>query len=140
MSFSDNLENTLKNLEARGERETSRGRKAKRGGTLPVENLRTSRFTSELLSAATRIGHGIRTKVHIAWIGPMLRLDAREHRLELRPSGEGVSAHFLVNGAEAAKERIDLTGKAEALAKRWLDSVGPPPPPSPFPTDLSEDQ
>ncbi|MFN0169388.1 MAG: hypothetical protein ACKV22_23445 [Bryobacteraceae bacterium] len=140
MSFSDNLENTLKNLEARGERETPRGRKAKRAAALPVENLRTARFTSELLSAATRIGHGIRTKVHIAWIGPMLRLDAREHRLELRPSGEGVIAHFLISGTEKAKERIDLNGKAETLARRWLDSVGPPPPPPPFPVDLSDDQ
>jgi hypothetical protein len=138
MSFSDNLENTLKNLEARQERERPSPRKNRRD-PVAVENLRGSRFAAELLSAATRIGHGYRTKVHIFWLGGTLRLEAREHRLEVRPTPEGLIAVFLVGGAETHREKVSLDGKAEALAKRWMEKVGPPPPPPPVPPDLREE-
>ncbi len=138
MSFSDNLENTLKNLEAREGRERLAPRK-NRSAPVAVENLRGSRFAGELLSAATRIGHGYRTKVHIFWLGGTLRLEAREHRLELRPTAEGFVAVFLVGGEETHREKVSLDGKAETLARRWMDKVGPPPPPPPIPPDLREE-
>src|SRR5712691_11941367 len=118
MSFSDNLENDLKNLEAQDERDPisiarSHQRKlSQRSSVLAAaphaEKLRSGKFTSGLLTHSTRIGHGLRTKVNIIWLGPTLRLEARDHRLELRPAPEGVMAHFLLNGKELKKQKVDL--------------------------------
>jgi hypothetical protein len=138
MSFSDNLENNLKSLESADERDPAaatrnqRNKQSQRAITLAsapqAEKLRSGKFTSGLLTHATRIGHGLRTKVNIMWLGPMLRLEARDHRLELRPAPEGVLAHFLVDGKEVRKQKVDLNGNPEQLAKEWLDTVGPRPP------------
>ena len=38
--------------------------------------------------------------MNIIWLGTTLRLQAREHRLELRPTPDGVMAYFLVNEKE----------------------------------------
>ena len=148
MSFSDNLENNLKNLENQDERDpvslarVHHRKQSQRAGALAAapyaENLRTGAFTSGLLTHSTRIGHGLRTKINIMWLGTTLRLQAREHRLELRPTPEGVMAHFLVGDKETRKEKIDLSGKPEKLAKEWLDTVGPRPAPEPEP-DLELD-
>lgn len=148
MSFSDNLENDLKNLEAQDERDPisiarSHQRKlSQRSSVLAAaphaEKLRSGKFTSGLLTHATRIGHGLRTKINIMWMGTTLRLQAREHRLELQPTPEGVVAHFFLNEKEVKKEKVDLSGNPEKLAKEWLDSVGPRPTPEPIP-DLEED-
>jgi hypothetical protein len=148
MSFSDNLENDLKNLESRDERDPAlagrnqRQRASQRAGALAAapyaEKLKTGTFTSGLLSSATRIGHGLRTKVNIYWMGSTLRLQAREHKLELRPGPDGVIAHFSVNGEETRTQKIDLNGDPEKLAKQWLDMVGPRPEPEPIP-DLDEE-
>src|SRR3989441_11568732 len=91
MSFSDSLENDLKNLEARDERDPvrsareRRGKGAARARDLAVapyaEKLKRGKFTADLLTHATRIGHGLRTKVNLFWLGTTLRLQAREHRL-----------------------------------------------------------
>jgi len=146
MSFSDNLENNLKNLEAIDERDPAsatrheRHKQSQRAHTLAaapyIEKLRSGKFTSGLLTHATRIGHGLRTKVNIIWMGPILRLEARGNRLELRPAPEGVMAHFLVDGKEIKKQKVDLNGNPEHLAKEWLDTVGPRPAPEP---DLDSD-
>ena len=85
------------------------------------------------MTHATRIGHGLRTKVNIIWLGSTLRLQAREHRLELRPTPEGVMAHFFVSEKETRKEKLDLGGNPEKLAKEWLATVGPRPAPEPEP-------
>ena len=149
MSFSDNLENNLKNLEKQDERgdpiSIARARQKKlsqRASVLAAapyaEKLRASKFTSGLLTHSTRIGHGLRTKVNIMWLGTTLRLEAREHRLELRPAPEGVTAYFLVNEKETRKEKVDLGGNPERLAKEWLHMVGPRPAPEPEP-DLELD-
>jgi hypothetical protein len=141
MSFSDNLENNLKSLESIEERDPAsatrneRQRQSQRAHILAAapytEKLRSGKFTSGLLTHATRIGHGLRTKVNIIWMGPTLRLEARDHRLELRPAPEGVMAHFLVDGNEIKKQKVDLNGNPEQLAKEWLDTVGPRPAPAP---------
>ena len=143
MSFSDNLENSLKNLESIDERDPAgarrkeRQRQSQRAHVMAAapytEKLRNGKFTSGLLTHSARIGHGLRTKVNIIWIGNSLRLEARDHRLELRPAPEGVMAHFLVDGKETRKQKVDLNGDPELLAKEWLDTVGPRPAPEPEP-------
>ena len=143
MSFSDNLEDNLKSLESVDDRDSAdasrneRRRQSQRAQSLAVaphaEKLRSGKFTSGLLTHSTRIGHGLRTKVNIIWLGPTLRLEARDHRLELRPAPDGVVAHFLLNGKEFKKQKVDLNGNPEQLAKEWLDTVGPRPAPLPEP-------
>ena len=95
MSFLDNLENNLKSLESaeqnRDEAERrGRARENERAEALAAapyaEELKKGPFAAELLKQAARIGFSMRTKVHIAWIGTTLRLEARDRRLELRPT------------------------------------------------------
>jgi hypothetical protein len=148
MSFSDNLENNLKSLESVDERDPAaasrqqRHKQTQRAQTLAAapnaEKLKSGKYASGLLTHATRIGHGLRTKVNIMWLGQILRLEAREHRLELRPSPEGITAYFLVNGVETGKRKVDLNANPEQLAKEWLETVGPRPVPEPV-ADLDSD-
>src|SRR6185369_5791547 len=95
MSFLDNLENNLKSLESaedgkedkerqRRDRET---RVASAQAAAPyADELKKGPYTAELLKQAARVGHSFRLKVHIAWLGSTLRLEARDHRLEFRPT------------------------------------------------------
>jgi hypothetical protein len=129
MSFLDNLENNLKSLES-GEQardDADRERKARdhnRAAILAVapyaEELRKGPFTAELLRQATRIGFSLRTKVNIAWLGSTLRLEAREKRLELRPTPTGVVAVYIEDGKEVRTEDVNLKGNAEVLIRSWL--------------------
>lgn len=136
MSFLDNLEDNLKNMESHEERVNSRDRdhvrreaeRARARATAPFsEQLRKGPFTTELLNEATRIGHGLRTKVYMTWIDNTLRLDARDHRLELRATPDGVLAQFFANRQQTGEEIVDMGGSARQLAERWLTSVGPRP-------------
>ena len=129
MSFLDNLENNLKSLEsseqARDEAERARktrdnNRAATMAAAPHAEALRKGPFTAELLKQATRVGFAMRTKVHVAWLGSTLRLEAREKRLELRPTPEGVVAVYIEDGNEVRTEKLDLSGDAEALVRNWL--------------------
>jgi hypothetical protein len=146
MSFSDNLENDLKNLEAQEDRDpismarAEERKLSQRASVLAAaphaEKLKGGKFTAGLLTHTARISHGLRTKVNIMWLGTSLRLQAREHRLELRPTPEGVVAHFFVNDKETKRAKLDLNGNPEKLAKEWLDLVGPRPAPEPIPPEL----
>jgi hypothetical protein len=129
MSFLDNLENNLKSLESgeQAQEDAQRERKARdnaRAASLAVaphaEALRKGPFTAELLKQASRIGFTLRTKVHVAWLGSTLRLEAREKRLELRPTPEGVVAVYIEDGSEVRTEPVDLGGNAEKLVRNWL--------------------
>jgi hypothetical protein len=127
MSFFDNLDNNLKNLEAREERESQNDRtrrdaeeRAARESAPHAEQLKNSPFTQELLAHATRLGFAQRTKVHIAWLGTTLRLEAREKRLELRPTPKGVVAAYFENGVETRSEPVNLDGDPEKTAREWL--------------------
>src|SRR4029077_14602198 len=112
-----------KNLESQDERDPisiERAQKRKlsqRASVLAAaphaEKLRSSKFTSGLLTHVTRIGHGLRTKVNIMWLGTTLRLQAREHRLELRPTPDGVMATFFVADNETKRQKLDLAGNPE---------------------------
>lgn len=125
MSFLDNLENNLKSLESREEsndavqqqRRTRERERAEAQAAAPyAEELKKGPFTAELLKQAARVGFEKRTKVHVAWLGSSLRLEAREQRLELRPTASGVHAIYPDGRAEA----VDLNGNAEAFIRAWL--------------------
>ena len=144
MSFLDNLESNLKNLESREDRGEQKGRDARlrdaeraraTASATYAGQLKKSPYTSELLKHVNRLGHATRTKAHIAWLGTTLRLEARGHRLELRPTPEGVVAAFFDNKTELRITPLDLSGDPEILAREWLGSLPPPPPPEP-PIDL----
>jgi hypothetical protein len=129
MSYLDNLENNLKALESREER-TPASRKrpeAERNrarATQPfAEQLRNGDFTKKLLDRVVHLAHGVRTKVYISWSGNSLRLDARERRLELQPTPEGVFAVFSSGYNVTARNKIDLSGDPEQLAKEFLNSI-----------------
>src|SRR5438874_1453755 len=104
VGFLDNIENDLKAMEKQQEHDPHETRKQREkresdrsaaAAIAPVaEQLRTGKFTEALLDHAVRIGHAVRTKVHMTWLGKTLRLQARDRRLDLEPTGAGVIAHF----------------------------------------------
>jgi len=129
MSFLDNLENNLKSLESREEgnesaeqqrRARERDRAAAQAAAPFAEELKKGPFTAELLKQAARVGFEKRVKVHVAWLGSTLRLEARDRRLELRPGASGVTAVYLENGQEVRSAPADLKGSAEEFIRAWL--------------------
>jgi len=130
MSYLDNLENQLKSLERQEERDPARiqeereraaRERSKRLAAGPfAEQLRSGKFTQELLGHATRLGFAKRAKVYMTWIDTTLRLEAKQLRLELRPTAEGVVAHFLEDGNETGTDKVDLHGDAAVLAETWI--------------------
>jgi hypothetical protein len=131
MSFLDNLENNLKSLESRDEgnqsaeqqqRARERDRAHAQASAPYAEELKRGPFTAELLKQSARVGFEKRTKIHVAWLGSTLRLEARERRLELRPTAAGVMAVYLEDGREARSEPLDLKGNAEAFIRGWLSA------------------
>ncbi|HWB99729.1 MAG TPA: hypothetical protein VG672_23640 [Bryobacteraceae bacterium] len=130
MGFLDNLENNLKSLESQDEssgREQVKQRESARQEVLAAapyaELLKSSPYTAELLKQVTRAGHAARMKVHLAWLGTTLRLEAREHRLELRPTPAGVVAVFLDGRREAQTQPVDFEADPRKLAEEWVQSV-----------------
>lgn len=142
MSFLDDLENNLKSLESREDRgeQNSRDAKARQSeharthaSAVYAEQLRKGPYAAELLKQATRLGFATRTKIHPAWLGTTLRLEARGSKLELRPTPQGIVAAFVENNAEVRSTPVDLAGNPENLAREWLASLPPIPsaPPEP---------
>ena len=132
MSFLDNLENNLKAMEEREERgpdgrrqPTQREREVARAVQPHAEQLRRSTFVTELLDHVVKMAHGLRTKVYINWMGNALRLDAKDRRLELQPTADGIAAVFSLNHQETARRMIDLKGDAGKLAQEFLGEVKP---------------
>ena len=128
MGFLDNLENTLKNAERGSEREDEKSSQVSRAAELEAiraaapnaEALKKGQWTQDLLTQCVTIGHGQRVRVGMAWIGTTLRLEAREKRMDLRPTPTGVEAVYSVDGAETSREAVDLTSDPAALARKWL--------------------
>jgi hypothetical protein len=128
MGFLDNLESNLKSLEGREERQSQQDNKRReadrayaRAAGEYAEQLKKGSFANEFLAHAVRIGHASRTKVNMVWIGGVLRVEARDRRLEFRPTPEGVRAVFFRDGEEMGSELTDLNGNPEAFARRWLE-------------------
>ena len=92
MSFLDNLENNLKALESRTERDPAAvareaaAREAARKSALEIaphaEALRKGPFKDGLLKACRDIGHRRRILVRPVWVDSTLRLETGAKRLE----------------------------------------------------------
>jgi hypothetical protein len=133
MSFLDNLENDLKALESREEKDPEtvkrdrERREAERNAALlrapHAEALKNSPFTSDLLTQCRTIGRGQRVLVQFTWIGENLRLDAKPKRMELMPTPGGITAVFSVSGVETGRAEVDTQKDDPAeLARKWLNS------------------
>jgi hypothetical protein len=131
MSYLDNLENNLKALENREEKDPEKlkrdqeRREADRNDALlrapHAEALKDSPFTMELLTQCRTIGHTQRVLVQFTWIGESLRLDAKTKRMQLIPTTEGIDVVFSVDGLETGRTTANpRTDDAAALAHRWL--------------------
>jgi hypothetical protein len=131
MSFLDNLENNLKALESQEEKDPEKvkrdqeRREAERNAALLrapyLEALKNSPFTSTLLTECRTIGHGQRVLVQFVWVGETLRLNAKNKRMDLTPSPEGIVAVISVDGAETARAIVDpQKDDAGDLARRFL--------------------
>ena len=127
MSFLDNLESSLKNLESREERDPRehQRRQDDRNRALAIgpwaEELKTSPYTQKLFEQAALAGHRIRAKIYMAWIEDTLRLEAKQRRLELRPTPNGIEAAFIEPDGESKTQPLDLKSEPEALLKQWLE-------------------
>lgn len=127
MGFLDNLEDSLKSLEAQDERDSGsnhRKREEERARLLAeapwAEKLKASAYTTQLFDKAAAAGHRLRTKVYMAWFDNTLRLEARERRLELRPTAEGISAVFAEPDGSSKTQAVDLEGDPQTLLDQWL--------------------
>jgi hypothetical protein len=131
MSFLDNLENNLKALESREEKDPAKQkeelarRQAERAEALaaaPVAAaLKSGPFTEKLLTACRLIGHQQRTMVRFTWLESTLRLEAKQRRLDLKPTAHGVEATSFVDNELTSTRLLVLDEEdPEALARQWL--------------------
>jgi len=131
MSFLDNLENNLKALESRTERDPAAlareaaAREEARSAALKIaphaEALRTGPFADRLLTACRTLGHSKRILVRPTWVDSTLRLEAGPKKLELRPTPDGVIAVFIDGPAEREKTPVDLSSDPVKLAEKWFE-------------------
>ena len=129
MSFLDNLESNLKNLESYEERDPAarKRRDSERASALAAapwaEKLKNGAYTQEVLKAAAHIGFRTRTKIHVTWLDTTLKLEAKERRLEFRPTPEGIIAVFLNKGKEEKRLPVDLTASGVELVQEWFGQL-----------------
>jgi hypothetical protein len=129
VSFLDNLENNLKSLESQDQADTTVQRRREsdqhyaRAIAPWAEKLKNSDFVKKLMQQATRAGFQLRTKVHIAWIGPALRLEGRRQRLELQPTPDGVVAAMFRDKEEVRRKPVDLASDPESLVREWMPMI-----------------
>jgi hypothetical protein len=134
MSFLDNLENNLKALESRDEKDPeklareARAREAARSLAVQIapyaEALRNGPFKDGMLTACRDIGHRRRLLVRPFWADSTLRLEAGTKKLELRPTPDGVLAVFFEEGRELESLPVDLASDPVKLAGKWLERAG----------------
>jgi hypothetical protein len=131
MSFLDNLENNLKALESREEKDpealarAAAAREFARAVALEIaphaDALRNGPFKDSLLTACRDIGHRKRMLVRPVWVDSTLRLEAGAKKLELRPTPSGVVAVFFDGGQEGQSMPIDLESDPVKVAEKWLN-------------------
>jgi hypothetical protein len=130
MDFLDNLENSLKNLESREERDLGAAQRQKneRSRNLQIapwaEKLKNSDYTRKLFDQAAVAGHRLRAKVYMAWLENVLRLEVKGRWCELRSTPDGIEAEFILADGTSRKEQINLTDDPEKLLQQWLDGAG----------------
>jgi hypothetical protein len=133
MSFLDNLENNLKALESQEEKDPEKvardreRRESERNAALLrapfVEALKSSPFTDTLLTECRAVGREQRVLVQFLWIGENLRLNAKNKRMELMPSPDGIIAIQSVDGLETGWTTVDPEkDDPAALARNWLSN------------------
>jgi len=126
MSFLDNLESNLKDLESGQERDPNerKRRDSERASALAAapwaEKLKNSAYTQELLKLATHAGFQARKKVNMAWLGTNLKLELQGRTLELRATADGIVAVISKDGKEEQKHPVDLAGSPEMVVQQWL--------------------
>ncbi len=126
MGYLDNLESSLKSLETQEERDGSerQRRQSDRSRSLAIapwsEKLRNSAYTKDLFDKAVATGHRRRTKVYLAWIENTVRLEAKQRRLELRPTPDGIVAEYVEPSGELRTEAVDLSGDPQVLIDKWF--------------------
>ncbi len=127
MSFLDNLENSLKALESREEKDpqAEKRRAEDRAAALAAqpfaEALKSSPFTEKLLLAARTIGHQQRTLVRFTWLDTTLRLEAKDKKLDLKPTAQGIVA--IASERDVAADAVPVSldrDDPETLAANWL--------------------
>jgi hypothetical protein len=126
MSFLDNLESSLKNLESQEERDPREHQRRQEERTRAAavgpwaERLKTSAYTQKLFEEAALAGHRIRTKIYMAWFDDTLRLEAKQRRLELRPTAEGIVGAFIEPDGATQTQAVSLEGNPAELLQQWL--------------------
>jgi hypothetical protein len=120
------LEDSLKSLESQEERDPNahQRRQDDRARVLAAapwaEKLKRSDYTKKLFDEAAVAGHRIRAKVYMAWFETTLRLEAKQRKLELRPTPDGIVVAFIEPNGETRTEPLDLNGDPAALISKWL--------------------
>ena len=133
MGFLDNLENAVKSMEAREppdplDEQRRRDHQDQARIAAPyAEELRNGPFSAALMNFIADLSFDYRTKVMIAWIDTTLRFEARGHRLELRPTKNGIISVFLNGPEEIRTAPVTAKTNPEKLAREWLATVGPRP-------------
>ena len=126
MSFLDNLENSLKSLESREEKNGSEQQRrtaeqaASKASAPWAEKLRKSEYTQQLFEQAAVTGHRLRTKIYMSWMDSTLRLEAKGRAMELRPTPAGIVSVFLEPDGKVKTEPLVLEGNPRELLQRWL--------------------
>jgi len=126
MSFLDNLENNLKSLESREEKDPAeyerreQKRNFVRAAAPWAAKLKAAPFTQALFEQATIAGHRLRTKVYMSWFDDVLALQARDRKLELRPTPDGITAAFVEADRAEHLQPLDLNSDPAALIQQWL--------------------
>ena len=126
MSFLDNLENNLKSLEAQEQKDPAEHerREEKRNlalATAPwAAKLKAAPFTQALFDQSAAIGHRLRTKIYMSWLDHVLSLQARDRKLELRPTPTGILAVFIEADRAEHAEPLNLNSDPGKLLEKWL--------------------
>ena len=58
----------------------------------------------------------------MAWFDDTLRLEAKQRRLELRPTAQGIVAAFIETDGATKTQAVDLESDPAELLGRWLDA------------------
>jgi hypothetical protein len=128
MGFLDNLESSLKSLEDSEERDPREHLRRQEERTRAVaigpwaERLKNGQYTQKLFDQAAAAGHRLRTKIYMAWFDDTLRLEAKQRRLELRPTAEGIVAALIEIDGATKTQAVDLAGDPSELLRQWLDA------------------
>ena len=85
-----------------------------------AEKLKSSPFTQTLLDKAAETGHRLRTKIYVAWMDTVLRLEAKGRKLDLEPTADGVRAHLVEPNGDESYKNVDLDGDPADLLRDWL--------------------